>query len=66
VRGDYLEGSDSDPDIYQLVPSLSWWQSEWVRIRLQYNYLKPASGGGNHTVLLQVVWAIGPHRHEAY
>jgi hypothetical protein len=66
LRGDYLEGSDTNPDVYQLVPSLSWWQSEWVRIRLQYNYLKPASGGGNHTVLLQVVWAIGPHRHEAY
>jgi len=65
-RGDYLEARSGDPDIYQLVPSLSWWQSEWVRIRLQYNYLKPASSGGNHTVLLQVVWAIGPHRHESY
>ncbi len=65
-RGDYLVGGDGDPDVYQLVPSLSWWQSEWVRIRLQYNYLKPDDGGGNHTVLLQVVWAVGPHRHESY
>jgi hypothetical protein len=64
-RGDYLEAGDGDPT-YQLVPTLSWWQSEWVRLRLQYNYLKAANAGGNHTVLLQVVWAIGPHRHDTY
>lgn len=66
LRGDYLLGIDSDPDMYQLVPTLSWWQSEWVRIRLQYNYLKAANAGGSHTVLLQVVWAVGPHRHDSY
>ncbi len=66
LRADYLLGIDSDPDMYQLVPTLSWWQSEWVRIRLQYNYLKAANGGGNHTVMLQVVWAVGPHRHDSY
>ena len=65
-RGDYLEGRGRDPDVYQLFPSLSWWQSEWVRLRLQYNYLKAANAGGNHTVLLQFVWAVGPHRHESY
>jgi hypothetical protein len=66
ARADYLSGAAGEPDIVQLVPTISWWQSEWVRLRLQYNYLKPEDGGGNHTVLLQFVWAIGPHRHESY
>jgi hypothetical protein len=65
VRADYLAGTDGVPDIWQLVPTVTWWQSEWVRLRLQYNYLKPDSGG-SHMVLLQFVWAIGPHRHEIY
>ena len=66
LRADYLDGAEGDPYYMQLVPTISWWQSEWVRVRLQYNYLKPESAGGNHTLLLQFVWAIGPHRHESY
>ena len=66
VRADYLDGSDGNPYYVQLVPTISWWQSEWVRLRLQYNYLKPENAGGNHTLMLQFVWAIGPHRHENY
>jgi hypothetical protein len=66
TRVDYLDGYGSDPRIVQVVPSLSWWQSEWVRLRLQYNFVKPAAADPSHTVLLQVVWAMGPHKHESY
>ena len=66
LRGDYLESLGNDPNFFQLVPSLSWWQSEWVRLRLQYNYVKPEGGDDNHTILLQTVWAVGPHKHETY
>lgn len=66
TRADFVNGLDDTPDIFQLVPSISWWQSEWVRIRLQYHYLRPAGGAGNHTLLLQTVWAMGPHKHESY
>ena len=65
-RADYLDGFGIGPDIVQLVPSLTWWQSEWVRMRLQYNYLKPDGLAANHTVLLQFVWAVGPDKHETY
>jgi len=37
-----------------------------VFLRLQYNYLKPDDGKANHTLLLQTVWAVGPHKHETY
>ncbi len=66
ARADYLDGFDGEPEIYQLVPSVTWWQSEWVRLRLQYNFLKLDGGDGNHTLLFQTVWAMGPHKHETY
>jgi hypothetical protein len=66
VRADYVEGYGTDTGILQLAPSLSWWQSEWVRLRLQYNFVRPEGGESNHTLLLQAVWAIGPHKHETY
>jgi hypothetical protein len=66
LRADYLNNYGNDPEVYQLVPSLTWWQSEWVYLRLQYNHLKLDGTDGNHTVLLQTVWAMGPHKHETY
>lgn len=66
TRVDLLDPFGGEPDIVQIAPSISWWQSEWVRLRLQYNYLKPNGFGGNHTVLFQTVWAFGPHKHETY
>jgi len=66
LRGDYLGSVEETPDIFQLVPSLTWWQSEWVYLRLQYNHLKHQGEGVNHSLLLQLVWAIGPHKHETY
>ncbi len=66
ARADYLNGFGAGPEILQLVPSLTWWQSEWVFLRLAYHYVKPEEEDGNHTVLFQTVWAVGPHKHEAY
>ncbi|MGD2218306.1 MAG: hypothetical protein PVJ64_16230, partial [Gemmatimonadales bacterium] len=66
LRGDYLDNYGAGGELYQLVPSITWWQSEWVYFRLQYNYVKPEHGGSSHTVLLQTVWAMGPHKHETY
>ncbi|MFQ5690278.1 MAG: hypothetical protein ACE5HQ_08400 [Gemmatimonadota bacterium] len=66
LRADYVDGFGDRPNLFQLVPTLTFWQSEWIRLRLQYNYLKPDGLGANHTLLFQSVWSIGPHRHEAY
>lgn len=65
-RGDYLESVDEVPDIVQFVPSITWWQSEWLYLRLQYNHLTHRSEGANHTLMVQLVWAVGPHKHETY
>ncbi len=65
-RADYVNDFGTGPAVLQLAPSISWWQSEWVRLRLQYNFVKPDGVSGSHTLLFQSVWAIGPHKHESY
>jgi hypothetical protein len=54
---------------------LDYWQSEFVFFRLQYQYNQRnihdmLNGLGkypsDHTFLIQVSWAMGPHKHEAY
>jgi hypothetical protein len=50
----------------QIVPSLTLWQSEWVFLRGEYRWQKIASAAAANQVALQVVWAIGPHKHETY
>lgn len=58
--------SDS-PYRWQVCPYLTWWQSEFVRTRFEYDY---AWGNGmedsEHVFWLQVNFAIGPHKHERY
>lgn len=52
---------------WQLCPYVTWWQSEWVKFRLEYDY---ADGRGmekpEHLVLFQAIFAAGPHKHERY
>ncbi|MBN2213636.1 MAG: hypothetical protein JW723_05275 [Bacteroidales bacterium] len=53
-----------------------YWQSEFVFFRLQYQYNHryihdiPAGSGdrlpSDHSLIVQVSWAMGPHKHEAY
>jgi len=46
---------------------VTWWQSPFVRIHLQYDaYAGHNSGQAQHQVTLQVVFAAGPHKHERY
>ncbi len=66
LRTDWLDGFGDAPRAFQLVPSISWWQSEWVRLRVQYNYLRRSGFDADHTFLFQTVWAVGPHKHETY
>ncbi len=48
------------------APYLTWWQSEFVRLRLQYRAEGADAEALEHVVALQVVGAVGPHRHERY
>jgi hypothetical protein len=50
---------------WMLVPTLTWWQSEFVRLRGEYDWLH-APTGTRHQVLIQLSFAMGPHKHENY
>ena len=58
---------DKDPHRWQVGPYVTWWQSEWVRLRGEYNY---GWGDGmephEHIFWGQANFAIGPHKHERY
>lgn len=50
-----------------VVPYLTWWQSEFVRLRAEYRRFEDeASGDSAERFLLQLTWAAGPHKHETY
>ncbi len=66
ARYDYVESPDFGVTTRQLVPSLTMWQSEWVYLRLQYQWQRVANARADHQLALQAVWAMGPHKHETY
>jgi hypothetical protein len=66
ARYDHVESPETGDVIRQLVPSLTWWESEWVFLRFQYRYEKLPFVDATHRFAFQAVWAIGPHKHESY
>ena len=78
---DYASGTlDENPSVHvplayssdhayrwQICPYITWWQSEWVKFRCEYDY---ADGRDmertEHVVMFQAIFAAGPHKHERY
>jgi len=54
-----------DQTAWMFSPTLTWWQSEYVRIRGEYDLLgRPDFRDGRF--LLQATFSMGPHKHETY
>lgn len=51
---------------WDITPTIDFWQSEFVMMRLQYSYTCRSYEVNDHSFFLQSVWAMGPHKHEAY
>lgn len=67
TRFDYVEsprGARSEE--WQLSPTITWWQSEFVYLRLEGQHHHLDGGGNDNRLLLQAVFAMGPHKHETY
>lgn len=57
--------SNPDRTAWLTTPSLTYWQSEFVRLRAEYDVLhNPGDTSGLFT--LRVTFAMGPHKHETY
>lgn len=67
ARYDYVEAPEGPKEITrQIVPTLTWWQSEWVYLRAEFARRLTPAGSDRNRLTLQAVWAIGPHKHETY
>jgi hypothetical protein len=66
IRFDYVQDAfDKNERSYAIAPFLTFWQSEFVRLRLQYNG-RHHEEDWDHGVVFQSTWALGPHKHEKY
>jgi hypothetical protein len=70
ARYDYVQPLDGGNAKWSVVPNLTWWQSEWVYVRAEWQHDSAPVPTGlrevNNRFLVQAVWAIGPHKHETY
>ncbi len=58
---------DLEESAWLVSPTLTWWQSEYVRIRLEYDLLgRSLAAEREGHLLFQVTFAMGPHKHETY
>ena len=69
-RFDYVELLESSGETWAIVPQLTWWQSEWVFLRAEWQHTSfPVDGDDRDSTdlfVIQVVWSIGPHKHWNY
>jgi hypothetical protein len=67
TRYDWVEAPRGPDDTeWRLTPTLTWWQSEFVYLRLQGEHRNRDLTGSSNFLTLQAVWAMGPHKHETY
>ncbi len=75
-RIDYAElPYDNKQNEWAFTIGADFWQSEFVFLRCQYQYSKrkltkiidhPGPYPSDHSIVFQVNWAMGPHKHELY
>jgi hypothetical protein len=51
---------------WQIAPTLMFWESEFVYLRAQWTHHRDVLGAESDRLALQVVWAMGPHKHELF
>jgi hypothetical protein len=67
ARYDWVEAPRGPDDTeWRITPNLTWWQSEFVYIRLEGEHRHTDLEGSRNLLSLQAVWAMGPHKHETY
>jgi hypothetical protein len=71
ARVDWVEPlvGPRDP-LWAIVPNVTVWQSEWVFLRAEWQHMSLPSLEGTRSrenfFAVQVVWSLGPHKHETY
>jgi hypothetical protein len=67
LRYDYVQEPEGPVSVtWAVVPNLTFWQSEWVYARAEFQHQEASDTGPTRALLLQIVWSFGPHKHESY
>jgi hypothetical protein len=67
LRYDWAEAPRGLQDTeWRITPNITWWQSEFVYLRLEGEHRDSDLEGSQNLLTLQAVWAMGPHKHETY
>jgi hypothetical protein len=67
LRYDYAQAPRGlDDTEWRVTPVITWWQSEFVYLRLQGEHRNRDLEGDQNLLTVQAVWAVGPHKHETY
>jgi hypothetical protein len=67
ARYDHVEAPRGPADTeWRVTPNITWWQSEFVYLRLEGEHRNSDLEGSRNMLSLQAVWAMGPHKHETY
>jgi hypothetical protein len=67
TRYDWVESPRGPADTeWRLTPNITWWQSEFVFLRLEGEHRDTELSGASNLLSLQAVFAMGPHKHETY
>lgn len=61
ARADWVEPVGGGTAMWAVTPHITWWQSEWAFLRAQWQHRE-----NDNQFQVQVVWAVGPHKHETY
>ena len=65
-RYDWVENpEDPSESAWLASPTLTYWQSEYVRLRAEYDILGNP-GKTTRQFTLRITFAMGPHKHETY
>jgi hypothetical protein len=69
ARGDLTQPFAVDNEskwLWQVVGYVTWWQSPWVKARIQLSHLDGDDRTAEQRLIVQFVFAAGPHKHERY
>lgn len=68
VRGDLTQPFELEAEGLRWAATayMTWWQSPWVRLRLQYTHAQGGHRAMEDRLVLQFVFAAGPHKHDRY
>ena len=67
MRGDWVEPPQPlSGHEWQVIPTLTFWESEFVFLRAQWTHHRDVLSTTTDRFGVQVVWAMGPHKHELF